>query len=168
MTPAVCLISSIPSLSVRGAAGVQGRASFSLCCHLYLSSGSCYTPSSLLPPHQASMFAVVWTLLSVTAACPPCPTVKCAGPEHSLLCLRLGVQRTQGGGRDRGQVWGALAWLPAVGVIVPSSNVQALLWVRWGPQTKGNCEKYKLKPSQRLTAMRAASPREMVSTVFYC
>lgn len=39
---------------------------------------------------------------------------------------------------------------PEVGVNVPSGNVQAFLRVRWGPQTEGNCEKYKLKPGRRL------------------
>lgn len=53
---------------------------------------------------------------------------------------------------ETGQIWGALDACPEMGVNIPSCNLQALLWVRWVPQTEGNCENYKLKPDQRLTA----------------
>lgn len=37
-----------------------------------------------------------------------------------------------------------------------------------GAHRQGNCEKYKLKPSQRLTAYEGCFTVGMVSTVFYC
>lgn len=49
VVPAVCLIPSIPSSSVRGEAGGQGRALSPLCFPLYLLPGSYSTPSSPSP-----------------------------------------------------------------------------------------------------------------------
>lgn len=49
------------------------------------------------------------------------------GPEHSLLCLEVWVRM-----KKEGKFGVPLYACPEVGVHVPSSDVQVLLWVRWG------------------------------------
>lgn len=125
--PAVCLIPSTPALPESGQRVLEPGENFvSPLLSFVLLSGSCSTPSGLLPIKP--VFAVVWNLFLSLTSLPSSQSV--AGPEHSLLCLGAWVGVEKEG--KFGAPWHAC---PEVGVNVPSSNVQVLLWVRWGPQT---------------------------------
>lgn len=119
--PAVCLIPSTPALPESGQRVSRGE----LCVPCVV---LCITLWFLLhplrsPPQQARVFAVVWNLFLSLTSLPSSQSV--AGPEHSLLCSGAWVGVEKEG--KFGVPWHAC---PEVGVNVPSSNVQVLLWVR--------------------------------------
>lgn len=81
---------------------------------------SCSAPSCHLPIEAVCFLLSGTCFLSLQPAL-PAPREVC-GPEHSLLCLRPEVQRTQGGGRDGGskfrgfeEVKGWCGWVGADG-----------------------------------------------------
>lgn len=92
---------------------VSSPTSLCVCCRLEPAFWHCGLPSQ---PHRESV----------------------AGSEPSPFCLRLraGVRREHRAQGGMGQVWGALDACPELGVNGPSCNLQALLWVRWVPQTR--------------------------------
>lgn len=98
LTPAVCLIPSIPSLSVRGGSGCP-REGFvfplSFVFILWFLLHPFKSPSSPSSQYVCCCLDPAFCHCSLPSLAPS----EVCWPEHSLLCLRLGVQRT--GWRER-------------------------------------------------------------------